>query len=107
MQLNYSLGLRILDGACDMTGAPAGPAKQNPLCNSQLVPSLSTHRIAAVESDIPGGPIIDDSLIGFMKRKEKYLNFGTKSSIEISSNIRLLVICCFIVEMKTRCGGRW
>ena len=77
----------LLDGACDMPGAPAGPAKQNPLRKSQLVQSLCAHRIAAAASDIPGGLSsdgTDDSLMGFMKKKEKYLTFGAKSPIEIS-----------------------
>lgn len=87
----------LLDGACDMPGAPSaagagaaagvGPAKKNPLQSSALVQSLCAHRIAAAEADIPGGLSSDgaeDSLMGFMKRKEKYLTFGAKAPIEIS-----------------------
>ena len=83
----------LVDGACSMPNTPydginTGPElKPNPLSNSQLVQTLCLHRVAAQSKDIPGGLSpdgTDDSLMGFMTRKEKYLTFGAKAPIQIS-----------------------
>ena len=88
----------LLDGACDMPGAPSAagaaasvlPAKMNPLRGSALVQSLCAHRIAAAEADIPGGLSSDgaeDSLMGFMKWKEKEPSRSLKSAGPVSGSV--------------------
>jgi len=57
------------------------------LGSSVLIRSACQHRVAAQTGDIPGGLSpdgSDDSLMGFMTSKTKYLTFGAKAPVEIS-----------------------
>ena len=82
----------LVNGACAIPGSPdAGIAgdgtSANPLGQSSLIKSVCQHRAAAQSKDIPGGLSLDgtdDSLMGFMTNKDKYLTFGAKAPIEIS-----------------------